>query len=143
MSEEMLETRRRQVITNYLDAYNSRDIEGMLVLLTPDVHFENHFNGELNASARGAREFREVAKAGLQQFAQRDQKLLNLRVDGDRALAHVQFRGLLTRDLPQGSVAGTWLHLDGTTEFTFDGELISRILDRSDAAGREGAEPVA
>lgn len=143
MSEEMLEKRRRQVIANYLSAYNAGDIEGMLVLLTPDVHFENHFNGELNASAQGARQFREVARAGLEQFEQRDQKLVDLRVDGQEALARIEFRGLLTNDLPPGSVAGTWLHLQGTTEFTFHGDLIGRIVDRSHAAGREGEEPVA
>lgn len=138
----MSEAKNRETIGSYIDAYNAGDVEGMLVLLSPDVRFENYFNDTLTASSNGTAEFRQVAQLGMTQFQRREQRLVDLQVDGNRTLARIDFHGLLSRDLPEGSIAGTTLHLQGTTEFTFAGDLIACVVDRSHDHGREGIAPV-
>lgn len=137
-----LDQKKRETIGSYIDAYNAGDVESMLVLLTPDVRFENYFNDTLTASSSGTSEFRQVAQLGKLQFPKREQRVVDVRVDGEQALAQIEFEGLLSRDLPEGSIAGATVHLRGTTEFTFAGELIARVVDRSHATGREGTAPV-
>ena len=49
---------RQKVIEEYIEAYNSFDVEGMLKHLSPKVVFENIANGETNLTIRGIEAFR-------------------------------------------------------------------------------------
>lgn len=41
------------LIQNYIAAYNSFDIDGMLALVHPEVLFKNIADGQINAEAKG------------------------------------------------------------------------------------------
>lgn len=58
----MDESKQRELIEQYIAAYNDFDIEGMLAVLAPDVEFENYSGEELTASASGLEEFRLLAQ---------------------------------------------------------------------------------
>ena len=64
-------------------------------------------------------------------FATRAQKLVSLRLEADRAIAVIDFEGVLARDIEGGPAAGSVIALTGKSEFEFRGGAITRIIDRS------------
>jgi ketosteroid isomerase-like protein len=127
----MDDARRKTVIEGYLAAYNAFDIEGMLALLAPDVRFRNVADGMVTAETSGVDAFRALAEQGRWLFSARAQRLVSLAFDGDTAYAGIAWRGTLAIDLPDGPRAGTTLELQGRSEFTFDGDRIAVLVDRS------------
>jgi ketosteroid isomerase-like protein len=127
----MDESKQRELIEQYIAAYNDFDIEGMLAVLAPNVEFENHSGGELTASASGIEEFRLLAQRAKGLFTERFQRVTSLVFSQDGATAEIDYRGRLAQDIPGGPKAGSLLELNGTTEFTFGGERIVKIVDRS------------
>ncbi|MCE8001619.1 nuclear transport factor 2 family protein [Billgrantia ethanolica] len=127
----MDESKQRELIEQYVAAYNDFDIEGMLAVLAPDVEFENYSGEELTASASGIEEFRLLAQRAKGLFTERFQRVTSLVFHQDGATAEIDYRGRLAQDMPGGPKAGSLLELNGTTEFTFGGERIVSIVDRS------------
>lgn len=122
---------RTAVIERYLVAYNAFDIDAMLSVLTPDVRFQNVAGGTVNAEANGIDAFRKLAERGRLLFSARTQQLGCLTFDGDTAHAHIDWRDTFAVDVPDGPRAGTTLELRGHSEFTFAGERIAKLVDRS------------
>ncbi len=120
-----------ELIQSYIDAYNRFDLDAMCALLASDIRFEHYANGELGAQASGLREFRLLAETGAALFAERQQRITALRLDGSNATVDIAFQGKLAADIPGGPPAGTVLTFDGTSEFTFDAGYISKIVDRA------------
>lgn len=121
----------RDVIRKYLDAYTSFDIDGMLALLSDDVHFRNYLDDQLTVESHGKDKFKEIAEGSKDLFATREQKLVSVRSDDDNAVAVVEFKGTLAKDFENGPKAGTEIHLVGKSEFQFRDGLICSIVDRA------------
>lgn len=121
----------KELVDRYITAYNAFDIDGMLMLLSADIRFENHSGGQLTAAATGIDEFRQLAQQSKALFSEREQRVAALRIGQGSAIADIAFRGVLAADVPGGPATGTVLELQGTSEFTFDDGRISRIVDRS------------
>ena len=122
---------QEQVIQKYIDAYNAFDVDGMLKLLSPDVRFENWSGVQLTAEASGIDEFRQLAEQAKTIFSEREQRITAIKQGADYVTVVIAYRGQLAVDIPDGPRAGTVLDLNGESEFAFDGDLISRIVDRS------------
>ena len=122
---------RRTVIERYLAAYNRFDVDAMLALLTPGVRFENLAGDTVNAEATGIEAFRSLAEQGRRMFSAREQRLTSLEFDGDTAHAGIAWRGTFAVDVPDGPQAGSTVAVQGHSAFTFDGERICRLVDRS------------
>lgn len=119
------------LIERYLAAYNAFDIEGMLALLSTDVRFENHSNGQLGVATDGIDAFRKLAEQSRSLFAEREQRITGTTFDGHSATVQIAYRGVLAIDLPDGPTAGTVIELQGQSEFGFADGKICRIVDRS------------
>lgn len=119
------------LIERYLAAYNTFDIDGMLALLSADVRFENHANGQLGVATDGLAAFRELAEQSRSLFAEREQRITGIAFGEHAATVEIAFRGVLAVDLPDGPAAGTVIELQGQSAFDFEGERICRIVDRS------------
>lgn len=128
--EAMKSLDKKKLIDRYLQAYNAFDIEGMLAVLAPTVTFENYSGGQLTASASGVDEFRRLAEHSKTMFAEREQRVTGLDHAEECVVADIAYRGRLCMDIPNGPAAGSVLELNGQTEFTFDGDRISKIVDR-------------
>lgn len=102
----------------------------MCAQLTSSIRFEHYNNAELGAEASGLQEFRALAETGAALFAEREQRVTAVRIDGDQVVADIAFHGKLAADIPGGPSAGTVLTLNGTSEFTFADSGISHIIDR-------------
>ena len=121
----------KKSIYRYLDAYNNFDIDTMMEVLAKDIRFENVSGGEVNAKTFGKTEFEILARQSAQLFASRKQTAKTIKIEGDSAVAEIEFEGVLTQDLPNGLKAGDTLSLKGRSEFVFTDGLMSSIVDRS------------
>jgi ketosteroid isomerase-like protein len=122
---------QRSLIDHYLDAYNAFDIDGMMATIHPDVQFENVSDGEVNASASGADEFRQLAEQSKGLFSSRNQTVRAFESDEDKAVIEVAYEAVLAADLPNGMKAGDTLRLDGRSEFVFRDGRIYQLADYS------------
>lgn len=122
---------RKNIIENYIAAYNNFDVEGMLKDLDAEIVFQNVSNGEVNLMTNGIDEFRTQATQAVNLFSRREQKITNLKFGETNAEADIFYRGTLAADLPNGLKAGDEIALDGKSIFRFAGDKIIGIEDIS------------
>jgi ketosteroid isomerase-like protein len=127
----MDETKRKDLIGEYIAAYNAFDIEGMAALLSPDVRFENYSGEARSHSTTGIDEFLQLAESSKSVFSEREQRIASLEFALESVFANIEFRGRLAVDMPDGPPAGTVLELKGTSEFSFENGQISKVIDRA------------
>ncbi len=121
----------KKIIENYIEAYNTFDIERMLQDMHENVRFENISDGEVNMVTNGIDELRNQAKKAIQLFRKREQKVLDMKFDDDRAEIHIDYKGILAVDLPDGLKAGDKIELKGKSVFTFRDNKIIELKDLS------------
>lgn len=122
----MTDVEKRAVIDSYIDAYNDLDVDGMMRTLHPSITFENIEAGVVNASASGARAFRELAEQATEWFSSRRQTITAFRGYDGGATIDIAYEGTLAADLPNGQKAGETIELTGRSEFEFiDGQIAS------------------
>jgi ketosteroid isomerase-like protein len=126
----MNDSARKELIDRYLTAYNSFDVDGMLALLSPDIRFENYSGDQLTVATNGIDEFRQLADQSKSLFSEREQRITELELNHDSAIASIAYRGRLTANIPNGPSAGTVLDLQGKSEFSFGNGQITKIVDR-------------
>jgi ketosteroid isomerase-like protein len=128
----MTEQEKRDLISRYLSAYNSFDVEGMVEPLHPDIEFENVSGGEVDASASGIEAFRKMAEKATGLFASRRQTVTSFEVGEDGGISiRVAYEGTLAQDVSGGLSAGETISLEGRSEFRFKDGKIARIVDHS------------
>lgn len=122
---------RQQLIERYIAAYNRFDIDAMSAVLSAEVRFDNIAGGVTTHETVGIEAFRTLAQASAAMFSKREQTVLALEFDPDQVIATIVFSGTVASDIPDGPKAGATVSMEGSSTFHFDGERISRIVDRS------------
>ncbi|MGV2966164.1 nuclear transport factor 2 family protein [Paenibacillus sp. AGC30] len=121
----------RDIIENYLEAYNSFEIERMVGLLHNDIIFRNISNGETTTDTRGITAFRELAEQSSTMFSSRLQTITNYCVINEKVEVGIDYEGILAVDFPNGLKSGDKLQLKGKTTFEIKEGKISLIEDYS------------
>ena len=121
----------RALVDHYIDAYNRKSIDDMLMSVHPQVEFKNISAGVVNASTNGVAELRTLAQQSLSLFSERHQKIESFELQGSVAVATIAFRAVVAADLPNGLKKGQVLNLSGRSEFEFQDGAISKITDIS------------
>ena len=122
---------KKQLIEQYLNAYNSFDIDGIIKLISDDIEFTNISNGEVNAFAKGKEEFQVLAEKGKSIFSSRRQSITHFEDSSKVTKIDIWYRAKLAIDLTNGMKSGEELNLKGLTEFTFNEGKIHSIKDIS------------
>ena len=122
---------RKQLIENYIKAYNNFNITGMTKDLTENVVFENISNGNLELSTYGIIEFTKQAELAKQCFSERKQTIESWQFDDSKVVVEINYEAILAIDLPNGMKTGDTLKLKGKSEFEFENEKIKSITDKS------------
>lgn len=122
---------RADLVARYVESYNRFDIDGMAVLLSDGICFENHTAGERSHATHGIAEFVALANASKALFAEREQRITALRVEPASVVATIAFRARLAVDMAGGPAAGTVIEMAGTSRFFFTGGLISKVIDEA------------
>lgn len=127
----MEDSKLQYLIEQFLNAYNTFNIDGMINVLHENIHFRNISNGEVNAETKGIEDFRALAEQSAQIFSQRCQVIRNIVLAGDKAEVDIGYQGILSVDLPNGMKAGETLELQGKSIYQMKDEKLILIEDHS------------
>jgi ketosteroid isomerase-like protein len=125
----MQEHEEQQLVEAYIAAYNRFDVDGMLVVLHPDIRFTNYTDGVVTLETQGLAAFRVAAEQAKVAFASRRQTITEYRHEGDAVDVRVAYVGVLAHDLPNGWKAGEEIRLQGRSRFTFADGRIHTLAD--------------
>ncbi len=121
----MTETENKNLIENYIRAYNNFDIERMLSGLHDRIVFKNISNGETTLELNGIESFRDQAQQAISFFTEREQKITNLVCNEEVCEIEIDYTATFAADLPNGLEAGDKINLKGKSVFRFaDGKII-------------------
>lgn len=122
---------KKNIIQNYVEAYNNFDIEKMLADLHRDIVFKNISNNEVNLTTTGISAFETQAEQAKNIFSRREQKITEIALNDNSAEVKIDYCGVLAIDLPNGLKAGDKIELEGKSIFRFEDEKIIEITDIS------------
>ncbi|MFD2520013.1 nuclear transport factor 2-like protein [Emticicia soli] len=122
---------REQVIKQYIAAYNSFDVEGMLKDLDENINFENISGGEVNLSITGISAFREQAEKAKAFFVSRKQTITAFRHDANQTEIDIDYHAVLAIDFSDTLKKGDTLNMKGKSVFNFLHSKITSITDVS------------
>lgn len=122
---------KKQMIKKFIEAYNSFDIDAMLLLLHPEVQFKNISGEKVNAQTSDKNEFEKLARQSAALFKEREQKIISYKESENKVNVDIEYRALLTVDLPNGLKGGDKINLQGRSEYIFKDGLIYSIVDES------------
>jgi len=120
-----------KLINDYIEAYNSFDIEAMLDLLDEGIEFKNISHGEITDSTKGKVEFSLIAEQSKALFSKRKQKIENITFLKDGASVDIVFSATMAISTPDGLKAGQEISFKGSSNFAFKDNKISKIHDIS------------
>ena len=119
-------TALKQLVEAYIAAYNRFDVAGMLAPLHEDVVFRNVCNGEVDLTTTGKEAFRQQVERATQYFSQREQRVTDWQVNGQRVEAVIDYTAVAAVEFPNGLKPGDALHLQGKSIFEIgNGQIIS------------------
>ncbi len=118
-------------IRAYIDAYNAKDVDGMLACLGDEIRFRNISSGDVTAEAPDKAAFAEMARFGATAFSERRQTVVNAITVADTTLAEIDYAAVVATDLPNGWKAGQRLAFRGASLFRIRDGLIVEIVDQS------------
>ena len=122
---------KKNLIERFVRAYNSFDVDGMVALLHPECSFQNISGGQINASAKGIAQSREIAEKSKSLFSSRNQTINSYQAEGETVTVDLDYEGVLREDLPNGLKAGERIQLKGKSVFKFRDGLIYQLKDYS------------
>jgi len=122
---------KQEIIKKFIKAYNSFDIDSMLLLLHPEIQFKNISSGEINVQTTGKDEFEKLARQSSALFKKRDQKIITYKETDDKVNVDIEYHAILAADLPNGLKTGDKIDLTGKSEYIFKDGLIYSIMDES------------
>lgn len=126
-----MEESQKQIIESYVNAYNNFDIDGMTQNLDENIVFENISSGKVDLRTEGLDDFKRQAESAKQYFKQRKQIIESWELSDSIVVINIDYKAILTIDLPNGLKSGDTLTLKGKSEFEFVDGKIKRISDKS------------
>jgi ketosteroid isomerase-like protein len=127
----MDEKTMRQLIRDFIAAYNRFDVAGMTRHLHPDVAFRNISGGKVTHATNGMAEFTQQAQAATQYFSERQQQITGIEFQDNTATVFIDYSAMLAIDLPNGLKAGDKINLQGKSVFSFADHKIICLEDYS------------
>ncbi|MEL7671327.1 nuclear transport factor 2 family protein [Methanobacterium sp.] len=126
----MKEKRMKQIIDEYIKAYNEFDVTGMLRNVHEDVELKNTTNGEVNVQLKGIDTLKKQAEQSLSLFEKRELKIIEQVIEGNTVKNKINFKGVIAMDFPEGGVkSGELVKLEGKSVFQFEKGKIILIED--------------
>jgi hypothetical protein len=123
--------RKIDIVKKFIRAYNSLNVEGMIIYLHPEIEFNNISSGVENAYTKGIEEFRKLANNSIQMFKEREQKITSFTESDDAVNVEINYRGIIAVDLTNGLKAGEILVMNGKSKYVFKDNFIKLIVDES------------
>lgn len=129
----MDESKIKEIIQEYFDAYNEFDIERMVALLTEDVSFKNISNGKIILEINGKKSYKHQAESAVPLFEKRKMTINELSFNKDNVEVRLKFKGILGIDVPEDHKKGDKIEDEGRTILKFRDDKICSIEDINDS----------
>jgi len=121
----------RHIIEDYMIAYNTFNIEGMLKHMHVDVVFENRSEGQRTHRTEGIEALRQQAETASTLFNERKQTIKKWCFLDHQVRVTIDYQATLATELPNGLKKGDTLSLSGYSTFFFKNDLIIQLVDES------------
>jgi len=122
---------QEDLIRNYIAAYNSFDVEGMIAGMASQVVFENIQDGKVTLRLEGIEAFRRQAEEAKAYFWERTQRVNHITQKGEEYEVEIEYEGVLAIDLPNGPSKGQKLRMNGKSIFRIENGQIVQLTDSS------------
>ncbi len=121
----------KKLVVEFIQYYNSFEIDKMMNLFTDDCIFENISNSSGSIRCHGKQELRSVASQSVMLFNDRKQTVTNWVLGKDKIAVEIDYVATLATNLPNGLKAGDLLRLKGVSIYEFKDKKIKRLIDFS------------
>jgi hypothetical protein len=121
----------KEIIHEFIMAYNSYDIDSMISLLHPEILFTNLSGGKVSVQTEGKEEFEKLARQSANVFKEREQKIISYEEANNKVNVEIQYRAKLEIDLPNGSKSSDNINMRSKSEYIIKDGLIYSVLDKS------------
>jgi steroid delta-isomerase-like uncharacterized protein len=121
----------KDLLLEYIKAYNAKNVEGMLACFGEGCVFENVSAGKVTNRTEGKAELESLARRSVAAFASREQKVISITEGQGRIVAEIDYHAVLQADLSPELKAGSEIKLRGVSVFKFSGGKIVRLTDYS------------
>jgi hypothetical protein len=121
----------QDLLKQYIEAYNTKDVSRMMTFFHEDCGFENISGGKVTVRTQGKAQLEALAKQSAEVFAWREQKIISITEDQNRIVAEIQYRALLNKDLSPDLKAGNEINLRGVSIIEISSGKILRLSDYS------------
>ncbi len=126
----MKEKRMKQIIDEYIKAYNEFNVDEMLRNVHKDVELKSTANGEVNVQLKGIDILRNQAEQSVNLFKKREMKIIEQVIKGDTVENKISFKGVIGVDFPDdGPKEGELVKIEGISIFEFEKGKIILIED--------------
>lgn len=119
----------KQIIDEYIRAYNEFNVEGMLRNVHEDVELKNTTNGEVNVQLKGIDILKKQAEQSTSIFKKREIKIIEQSIEGNTVENKIYFKGVIGMDFPDGPKSDELVKLKGKSIFQFEKGKIILIED--------------
>lgn len=119
------------MVVDFIEAYNTRDVEGMLADVTDDVMYRHYCDAGVLFKAGDKGEFEAALHDDLSAFEHRTQMVKTSMTMLGSTVLTTQFDALVAKDLSNGWTAGQSITLPAASEFQFSDDKIANITLRT------------
>lgn len=119
----------RNIIENYIDAFNNYDIDKLVNQFTETGVYEVASNLTEPVICHGKEKIRELTTNTRAIFTSRTQQVTNWIINENKAAIEFNYVAIVTNDLPNGLKAGQKLALRGISIYEFENGKIKRLMD--------------
>ncbi len=119
------------MVVDFLDAYNAKNVDGMLADVTNDVMFRHYCDAGVLFKAEDKVAFEAAMREDVSAFTQRTHTVKTSMTMLGSTVLTTQFDARVGKDLSSGWVAGQDITLPGAAEFQFRDDKIANITFRT------------
>lgn len=120
-----------RTLLDYLEAYNSKNIQKMLSCFNDDCRFENISNHSPSTVITGKPSLKEQAEYAATLFSVREQKILVSYEEDNRIALELSYTATLAKDVNEKLKKNDQIKLHGASFFEFKNGKISSLKDLS------------
>jgi hypothetical protein len=119
------------MVVDFLDAYNGRDLEGMLADVSDDLKFRHYCDAGVLFKAENKAEFDTALREDMSAFKERSHAVKTSMTMLGSTVLTTEFHAVVAKDLSNGWKAGQEITLPAAAEFQFRDDQIANITFRT------------
>jgi len=119
----------KEIIDEYINAYNKFDENGLIKNLHKNVKFKNIVNEKVNLQLTGKHAFKKQVKQAATLFKKREMKIIEQTINGNIVENKIHFSGVFAVDIPHGPNVDETIEFEAKSLFKFRGGKIILIED--------------